>query len=74
MASLVLSIVSFVVCPVVLAVVGLALGYAARNRIEASGGALGGAGMAKAGRILGWINIVVATVLVWVLAAALAST
>jgi hypothetical protein len=72
-ASLVLSIVSFVVCPVILAVVGLALGYGARSRIEASGGALKGAGLAKAGRILGWTNIALATAGVWLAALALSS-
>jgi hypothetical protein len=72
-ASLVLSILSFVVCPVLLAVVGLALGYGARGRIEASGGTLGGAGIAKAGRIIAWTNIALATVGVWVLAIAFAT-
>jgi hypothetical protein len=72
-ASLVLAIVSFVVCPVILAVVALALGYGARKRIEASGGTLKGEGLALAGRIIGWANIVLATAGVWLAALVLAS-
>lgn len=72
-ASLVLGIVSFLVCPVVAAVVALALGYGARSRIESSGGTLKGEGLALAGRILGWVNISLATVGVWLGALALAS-
>jgi hypothetical protein len=70
----VLGIVSFVVCPVVIAVVALALGYAARNRIERSGGALRGLGLARAGRVLAWVNIALATVLVWLVGFALAGS
>jgi hypothetical protein len=66
--ALVLAIVSFVTCPVVLAVVALAFGYTARTRIEASGGTLTGAGMARAGRIVAWTHLVLATVVVWFVA------
>lgn len=72
-ASLVLGIVSFVICPVIAAVVALALGYAARTRIETSGGTLKGEGLALAGRILGWVNITLATVGVWLGALALSA-
>lgn len=72
-ASLVLSIVSFVACPVVPAVIALALGYGARNRIETSGGTLKGEGLALAGRIVAWANIVLTTLVVWLAVLALSS-
>lgn len=56
-ASMVLGIVGLVVwyAGIVLAPLALVFGYKAKRRIAESGGTLGGAGKAKAGRILGWI-------------------
>jgi len=56
-ASLVLSIASFIVCPVVPAILGLIFGYLSLTKIEESLGALGGSELARAGIIISWINI-----------------
>lgn len=51
--SLVLGIVGLVCCGLVAGIPAIVLGNMAKNEIAASGGAQGGAGMAKAGLILG---------------------
>ncbi len=57
-ASLVLSILGLVgVLPLLGSIIGLILGYMARNDIESSGGTLGGGELAKWGIILGWIGV-----------------
>ena len=53
--SLVLGIIS-VVCCAILGPVALFIGISSRRRIEASGGALGGYGMATAGFVLGIVG------------------
>lgn len=63
-AALVCSIASFFVCPVILAVVALGLAYQSAARIEASGGALGGAGMATAAKVVAWIHLALALAIV----------
>lgn len=57
--ALVSGIASFVICfaGIVTAVVAVVLGTKALDRIDASGGRLGGAGLAKAGRILGYVYL-----------------
>lgn len=55
--ALICSILSFVVCPVVLAVVGLVLASSAKKKIRASGGAIGGEGQANAATVISIINI-----------------
>ena len=57
--SLILAIVSFVVCGIFASIPAIILGSMAKKEIQASGGALTGDGLAKAGVILGWINIVI---------------
>ncbi len=52
-----LAIGSFVVLPLVLAIVALALAPGARDEIAASGGRLGGEGLVTAAKVLSWINI-----------------
>lgn len=64
--ALVLGIASFVVCPVVPAIAAIVVAGNARQKIAASGGWLEGEGMAKAGQILGWINIGLWTVMILV--------
>ncbi len=60
-ASLVLSILGLVgVLPLLGSIIGLILGYMARNDIESSGGTLGGGELAKWGIILGWIGVALA--------------
>ena len=55
--ALVSAIISFVVCPLIPAIVALVLAGQASQRIRESGGRLGGAGMVTAARIISWINI-----------------
>ena len=69
-AALVLGIVGIFICPIICSTLALVFGMQARQEIDASGGALGGRGLAQAGFILGivglvlgviWIAVVVAT-------------
>jgi hypothetical protein len=56
-AALVLSICSFIVCPLIPAVVALFLASAAKRNIDASNGALDGDSLVSAAKIIAWINI-----------------
>ena len=56
-AALVLAILSWAVCPLVLAVVALIFASRASKSIDASQGMLEGSGMVTAARILAWTNI-----------------
>src|SRR3954464_14759079 len=56
-ASLVLGICGFVVCPVVCSVLAIVFAHQAYREIDASGGRIGGRGLAQAGLILGWIGV-----------------
>jgi hypothetical protein len=56
-AVLVLAVCSFVVFPVIPAVVALALAPGASRDIAAAGGRLTGDGLLKAGRIVAWVNL-----------------
>jgi len=55
--ALVLAITSWVICPIVTAVVALVLASSAAKEIEASGGRVQGAGLVTAARIVSWVNI-----------------
>jgi Domain of unknown function (DUF4190) len=55
--ALVLAISSFVVCPVIPAIVALVLANNADAAIQSSGGRKTGEGLTKAARIVAWINI-----------------
>jgi hypothetical protein len=55
--ALVLSVLSWMLCPIVLAIVALVMAGNAQRDIEASHGAKTGLGMVKAARIVSWINI-----------------
>jgi hypothetical protein len=74
--ALVLAIGSFVVCPVIPAIVALVLANNADASIQASGGRKTGEGLTKAARIVSWVNIglflagLVLVILIAVLAAA----
>ncbi len=59
-AALILGIASFVVCPVIPAVVALILAASAKKEIRASGGAIEGESLATAGKVLAIINLVLA--------------
>ena len=74
--ALVLAIGAWVVCPVVPAIIALALAGGAERAIAASGGTRTGDGLVKAARIISWIHlgfvalVVVVVLLVLTLAAA----
>jgi hypothetical protein len=57
--ALVLSLLAWVFCPVILAVVALVFASKAKTAIDASNGWLDGAGMVTAAKIIAWINIAV---------------
>jgi len=56
-ASLVLSISSFIFCPFFAAILGLVFGYISLNHIAEQKGALGGEPLARAGIIIGWVHL-----------------
>jgi hypothetical protein len=60
--SLVLGIVSFVVCPLLAAIPAIITGAKAKKSIDRSGGMKTGRGMAQAGFILGWVNVALSIV------------
>lgn len=55
--GLVLSIVSWFLCPVIPAVVALVLAQKSAAEINASGGRISGEGLNTATKIISWINI-----------------
>ncbi len=62
-ASLILGILGLIqVLPLIGSIAGLILGYAAKNEIARSNGAISGEGLAKAGIILGWIGVGLAVI------------
>lgn len=73
-ASLVSSIAGFVICGIGF-IIGVVLGYIAKNQIDQSGGTQQGRGMAVAGIIIGWVGIGIGLlVLVIVIIASAASS
>jgi hypothetical protein len=56
-ASLILGICGLLICSLICSPLAIMYGKRARRSIAASGGRLGGDGMATAGIILGWIGI-----------------
>jgi hypothetical protein len=69
LAALVLAILSFFTLGIILAIVALILANSAQKEIAASGGQIGGAGQARAARLLALINIILSVlVLVGVVA------
>lgn len=69
-AALVMGILAFFtwLFGIIFAVLALVFGYQAKRRIAESGGRLGGGGMAKAGRILGWVYVAAIPVVIVVAA------
>jgi len=55
--GLVLAIASWLVCPIVLAIVALVLAKKSGDEIAASGGRVGGEGLNTATKVVAWINI-----------------
>jgi hypothetical protein len=69
LTSLIMGIVGWVLLPVVGSIIAVITGHMAKKEIRESGGLLGGDGMATAGLILGYSNIVIGlcTCLVFIL-------
>jgi hypothetical protein len=59
---LVLGIVSFVICPLIAGIAAIITGTKGKRAVDRSGGYKTGRGMALAGQILGWINVVISIV------------
>jgi hypothetical protein len=55
--GLVLAITSWILCPIILAIVALVLAKKSGEEIAASQGRVGGEGLNTATKILSWINI-----------------
>jgi len=55
--GLVLAIISWLLCPVIPAIVALVLANRSSREIAESAGQVGGAGLNTATRIISWINI-----------------
>jgi hypothetical protein len=55
--ALILAIVSFVVCPVIPAIIALAMIPGSRRTIVASGGTVEGLGLLTAAKIIAWIHL-----------------
>lgn len=73
--ALVLAICSFVICPLIPAVVALFLAGSAQREIDTSGGWVTGTGLVQGAKIASWINIglCIAGILVFILVLATAS-
>lgn len=72
-AALVLAIASFVVCPVIAAIVALVLAASANREIRESGGWISGEGLVTAAKVIAWIHlalVITAVLAVFVLVAA----
>jgi len=63
-ASLAISLVSWFILPVIGGIVAVILGHSARNVIRRSNGEMSGGGMALAGLIIGYIQIVIVSIAV----------
>jgi len=55
--GLVLAVASWIVCPIVLAIVALILAKKSNDEIAASQGRVGGEGLNTATKVVAWINI-----------------
>jgi len=64
-AAFILSVVSWVVCPVICAIVALVLASAANKEIREAG--RGGAGLTTAARIIAWVHLGVAAATILIL-------
>ncbi len=62
--SLVCSCIGIFVCGIILGIVGIVLGRSAIAEIDASGGTIGGRGLAQAGIIVGVIALVLSVIVI----------
>ncbi len=58
-ASLVLGILGWTIAPVLASIAAIVTGHMAKNEIKSSMGQLGGDGMATAGLVMGYANVVI---------------
>jgi hypothetical protein len=58
-ASLITGILGFTLLPTVGSIIAIITGHMAKNEIKKSGGLLTGNGLANAGLVLGYLNIVI---------------
>ena len=68
-AALVLAIASFVVCPVIAAIVALVLAATAGREIRESGGWITGEGVVTAAKVIAWIHLALFGLLILILIA-----
>ena len=52
-----LGIVGLVLIPIIPSILAIVFGNGAKREIDASGGSLGGRGLASAGVVLGWVAL-----------------
>lgn len=64
--SLIAGLGSWVIFPTIGAIVAIILGHMARREIRESGGALSGDGMALAGLLLGYVNLIISVLVICV--------
>jgi hypothetical protein len=57
LVAMICSIVGFITLPIILHIVGMALGYSARREIDESRGAISGRAYATTAIVLGWIAL-----------------
>jgi hypothetical protein len=62
--ALVLSIASWIVCPLITSIVAIVMAYQADKEIRNSGGQVTGQGLSFAAKIIAWINIGVSVALI----------
>lgn len=60
--SLIASVLGLTLFPTIGSIIGLILGYMARNQIRDSRGTMTGEGLATAGIIMGWIGVALAVI------------
>jgi hypothetical protein len=73
-AAFICAVASFVVCPVIPAIVALVLVPTSRQKIETSGGMVQGLGLLTAAKIVAWLNLALAAaVLALIVALSIAS-
>src|SRR3954471_16937439 len=73
-AALILGICALVICPLICGPLAIVYGNKAKSEINSSNGRLGGAGLATAGIVLGWIGVAFAVIGILFVIAAIAGS
>lgn len=71
-AALVCAILAWIVLPVVMAIVALVLARIAQDKIDESGGRYAGEGLITAAKIIAWINLALAALILFITVAIVA--